>query len=91
MKTASSASDTMNLSISSLYRPTDERTVSFKSRSSSVSSDGAGITPSKYLTVMDSVRFTRLPKILARSELYLLMTFSYVIVPSLPYGISANE
>ena len=44
--------------------------------------------PSKYLLLMVIVRLTRFPKTFARSELYLSVISSQVIVPSLSYGIS---
>ena len=44
--------------------------------SKSVLLPGAGIIPSKYLFTIDTVLFTRLPSVLARSELYLFINIS---------------
>ena len=53
-------------------------------RSASTSSDTPVLvtTPPKYLLLIEIVLFTRLPRILARSELNLSTTKSQVIVPS---------
>ena len=52
------------------------------SSSSASGAVGALISPAKYLLVIATVRFTRLPKVLARSELYLSIIVSYEIEPS---------
>ena len=51
---------------------------------------GLRISPSKYLLDMEMVRLTRLPRILARSELMRSTTRSQVIVPSWANGISCR-
>jgi len=54
-------------------------------------STGVGMTPSKYLLTMATVRLTRLPKIFARSELIRWMISSQVKLPSDAKGISCNK
>ena len=47
-------------------------------------------TPLRYWFVMETVRFTRLPKTFARSEFILSHISSCVIIPSSAYGISCR-
>ena len=53
-----------------------------------VDSDLAETMPPKYLLLMEIVRLTRFPRILARSEFILSTMSSQVIVPSFSKGIS---
>ena len=65
-------------------------TTAFRSASTSSSTPVFVTTPPKYLLDMEMVRFTRLPRVLARSEFSLSTISSQVITPSFSNGISCR-
>ena len=60
----------------------------FRSASTSSAAPLSETTPPKYLFVIETVRFTRFPNVLARSEFKRSTISSHVITPSFSNGIS---
>ena len=63
-------------------------TTAFRSASTDSVTPLSSSTPPKYLLLMEMVRFTRLPSVLARSEFIRSTISSQEITPSLSNGIS---
>ncbi len=62
--------------------------ISISSLSIAANSDGHGITPLKYLSIIAKVLFTRLPRSLTRSEFIRFKSASFEKTPSAPNGSS---
>ena len=82
------ASATRSFSILASAFFTASRTTAFKSASTSSAAPVFSTTPPKYLLVMETVRFTRFPRMFAKSEFMRSTINSHVITPSLSKGIS---
>ena len=65
-------------------------TTAFRSSSTSSAAPVFVTTPPKYLLLMEMVRFTRFPRVLARSEFIRSTSSSQVITPSFSNGISCR-
>ena len=65
-------------------------TTAFRSASTASATPLSVTLPPKYLFVMEMVRFTRLPSVLARSEFRRSTISSHEITPSFSNGISCN-
>ena len=82
------ASATRSSPIFASTRSTVEVTTFFKSSSTSSQTFLLETTPSKYLLLMEMVRFTRFPSVFARSEFIRSTISSQEITPSFSNGIS---
>jgi len=69
---------------------TASSTTFFRSSSTGSVTPLSATTPPKYWFVIDTVLFTRLPRIFARSEFSLSTISSQVITPSFSNGISCR-
>ena len=65
-------------------------TTAFRSSSTSSAAPVFVTTPPKYLLLMEMVRFTRFPRVLARSEFIRSTSSSQVMTPSFSNGISCR-
>ena len=65
-------------------------TTAFRSSSTASAAPLSQTTPPKYLLLMEIVRFTRLPRVFARSELIRSVRSSQLITPSFSKGISCS-
>ena len=84
------ASATLSSSIFSMTFFTVPVATAFSSSSIGSLTFGFATTPPKYLFCMEIVRFTKLPRLFARSLLIRSIIRSYVTCPSCANGISCN-
>ena len=88
LKISVNASATRSSSILAVTTSTVPVTTFFRSSSTGSDTFSLVTTPSKYLLLMEIVRFTRFPRVFAKSELRRSVTNSQEITPSLSKGIS---